>query len=140
MKRIKDWTLILLWILVCSAAGAATTVACATIKTDAAAAKTAIVDCAKADAGPILSLVAHIGAVALASQINGGQIDWPAIEGSALVQGKVVGGCALSRFVAALAGQPKTEARALMALPDPAVEGQAAVARLSAKFDGAVWR
>lgn len=114
--------------------------ACATVKTDAAAAKVAVVECAKQDAAPILSALAQFGAQAALSALTGGSIDWSGIEAAALVQGKVVGGCALTRFVAELAKAPKTTARALIAGPDPAADGQAAIARLSTRFAGATWQ
>jgi hypothetical protein len=115
--------------------------ACATVKRDAAAAKVAIVECAKQDAGPILQLLGKIAAQALTSQINGQVIDWPAIEGSALVRGKIVGGCALTRFVAELAAAPKAEvaARGLLAPPDPVADGRALLAKWSKEEGGMTW-
>lgn len=114
---------------------------CATVKATPGAAKVAAIECAKQDAAPILSALAQFGAQAALSALTGGAIDWSGLEASALIQGKVVGGCALTRFVAELAKAPKSEtaARALVAGPDPAADGQAAIARLSGRFGGATW-
>lgn len=115
--------------------------ACATVKAIPGAAKTALVECAKADAVPILELAGRLGAQALIAAIDQGAIDWHAMEEAAAGQGKVVGGCALTKFVAALAQAPRsdTAARALAAGPDPVADGKAAIARLSTRFDGATW-
>lgn len=115
---------------------------CATLRAAPGAAKTAAIECAKQDAVPIIQLAAQLGAQALIAAIDQGSIDWPALEAAAAVQGKVVGGCALTKFVAALSQAPRsdTAARALVAGPDPVADGKAAIARLSARFDGAVWQ
>lgn len=115
--------------------------ACATVKAAPGAAKTAVVECAKADSAPIINALAEFAATAALSALNHQAIDWGGIEATAKAHGLVVGGCALTRFVAEIerAPKPETAARALVAGPDPAADGRAALVRLSARFDGATW-
>ena len=121
--------------------GAAVLPGCATLKASPGAAKSATIACAKADAGPILQLAAALGVQALLAAIDQGAIDWPALEAAAATQGKVVGGCAFTRFIADLAKAPRsdTAARSLLALPDLAADARASATRLSARFGGATW-
>ena len=116
-------------------------ISCATIKAAPSAAKTAAIECAKQDAVPIIQLAAQLGAQALIAAVDQGAIDWQALEAAAALQGKVVGGCALTHFVANLEHAPRsdTAARSLLGPPDLAGAGHAAIARLSARFDGATW-
>lgn len=113
-----------------------------TLKAIPGEAKSAVIDCGKQNAAPILALAFALGAQALLAEIDQGSIDWPALEASAATEGKVVGGCALTHFVTGLARAPRsdTAVRALVAGPDLAGDGRAAIARLSKRFDRATWR
>jgi hypothetical protein len=116
--------------------GMATQVSCATVKAAPPAAGHAIVDCAKADVTGIVLLLAQLGAEAVQSALETDAIDWTAIEASAWAHGKVIGGCAASQFVAALAAK-QPDVQGLLAATDP---GREALARLSARWGGVEWR
>lgn len=120
----------------------ATQLSCATLKAVPAAGKTAAIECAKESAAPILTLALALAEQAALAVIDQGGIDWPAIEGAAAVEGKVLGGCAFKKFVAGLSTAPRsdTAVRSLVAGPDPVADGRAAIARLSARFGGATWQ
>jgi len=118
------------------AAGITLQPACATIKAVPPVAGHAIVDCAKVDALPILTLVAQLGIQAALQVLDLGKIAWPDIEATAWAEGKVVGGCAADRFVAAMSKAPVTPGL-LATGPAP---GEAMLARLSARWGGVEWR
>lgn len=100
-------------------------------------AKPGVVQCVKADAWPILTLLAELAAEALGSALHLGGIDYDAIVDKAVERGTVVGGCAGLKFLAALRGaQPASSMRALVATPNPIDEAEAKIrARLGAEWD-----
>jgi hypothetical protein len=111
------------------------------VKADAKAGETAVIDCAKADAAPLEALLVQFAVDAVGSVGSTGAVAWGALETEAIGQGEVIGGCALKRFVAALesAPPPASTARSLLAPPDNAAGGRAALARVSAHFGGVTW-
>lgn len=100
-------------------------------------AKDGVIQCVKADAAPIITLLVEFAAEALGSALHLGGIDYDAIVDKAVAHGKVVGGCAGLRFLAALRGaQPASSMRALVATPNPIDEAEAKLrARLGAAWD-----
>jgi hypothetical protein len=118
-------------------AGAVLQSGCSTLKAAPPAAGHAIVDCAKADALPILTLVAQLGVSAALQALELGKIDWSAIEAAAAARGAVVGGCAADRFVAEMSAKQAATPGLLAAGPDP---GEAMLARLRARWGGVEWR
>jgi hypothetical protein len=137
--RVAASTAVMLGIVMLGLAVLTTTPSCRPVKNVVNAGATAVVECAKADARPILELVAEIGTQAALSALRLGAIDWSGIEAAAIAQGKVTGGCALARFVAELQAAPRPAVVGLLAPPDPADDAAAALARVSARFDGATW-
>lgn len=123
----------------------AMTAGCATVKAVPAAAGHAIVDCAKAEALPILELVATLGAEALGSALGTGKIDWDGLKGVAKAKGISVGGCAFAAFVAALS-KPKTTPEAdpgavlRVGGPTLAADAQAALEQLRGDWGGVEWK
>lgn len=114
---------------------------CATIKADAKKAEVAAIDCTKADAVAIGAVVAELGTQATVAALGRGSIDWSAIESASWAQGKVIGGCALAEFVAALGKEPAPQpsVASLVEPPDPAADGRAALERFRARAGGARW-
>lgn len=112
------------------------------VKADAKAGETAAIECTKADAAPILSLLAEFAVDAISSVTDTGAIAWGPLEDKAIAQGLTTGGCAFKRFVAAIqsAPPPASSARSLLAPPDNAAGGRAALARVSAHFGGVTWQ
>ena len=99
---------------------------CATV---GRAAKAAVVDCARADAVPVLELAGRMLAQAAIDALRVGEVDWGAAEAAAIAQGAATGGCAARRFVAELAKAPKPQG--LLATADP---GAALLGRLEARW------
>lgn len=100
------------------------------------AAKTALIDCAKADQGAILGFLTALG-VALYREVGTDQeVSWTPIEDKAVARGATIGGCALARFVAEL-HRDTPAARGLVAAPDPAAD---ALERVRARLGGVEWR
>jgi len=116
---------------------------CNTLSSAPGAAGTAVIDCAKADAAAITTLVSELGADAVTTALGTGSADWGKLEADAIGQGKVIGGCALAEFVAAL-GKAKAPAVASARVatvpqPTPADQGRAALERFRAQMGGARW-
>lgn len=104
--------------------------ACIATPEQKTAIKTAVVDCAKADAPSLLALTAELGAAALASQLNLGEPDWGALVDKALARGLEVGGCAYHAIDHAFDKvAPQATARSFAAQPD---KRAAALAKLRA--------
>jgi len=117
--------------------------ACATLKATPDAAKTTVIECGKQEAEPILRVAAELGIQAALSALDRGAIDWTTIEDRAAAVGKVVGGCALVRFVAELEQAPHAESVAawsLVAPADPVADGHVAVRRLGLRLGGVTWQ
>lgn len=116
---------------------------CNTLSSAPGAAKDAVVDCTKADAAAIGALVSEIGANAVTTALGTGKADWSKLEAAALAQGKVIGGCALAEFVAAISkvapAQPAATARTFVATTSPATDARAALERFRAQVGGGRW-
>lgn len=117
-------------------------VGCATLRNAPSAAKDAIVDCTKADAAAIGVLVGELGADAVTTALGTGQADWSKLEADAIAQGKVIGGCALAQFVAALSKASVTAParQSFVAVSTPLDDGRAALERFRAKVGGGQWK
>jgi len=115
---------------------------CSAIRASPDAAKTAMIDCLKADVPAIAGVLAELGAAATLAALGNGAIDWQQIETASWAQGKVVGGCALAEFVAQLgkSAAPATPTVATLLPPlDPAADGRAALERFRARAGGVSW-
>lgn len=116
-------------------------IGCDTLGNAPGAAKDAVIDCAKADVAAITVLVSELGADAVTTAIGTGQADWHKLEQDAIAQGKVIGGCALAQFVAALgkssASSPAPQG--FVAMPAPADDGRAALERFRSAVGGGRW-
>lgn len=116
---------------------------CNTLSSAPGAAKDAVIDCTKADEAAIAALVSELGADAVTTALGTGSADWAKLEADAVGQGKVVGGCALAEFVAALSkAKPPAVASARLAMvppPTPADQGRASLERFRAQMGGARW-
>lgn len=132
-----------LLVMVLLVLGAGVLAACSwqQVKSDAKVGEAAAITCAKADALPILALLAEFAVDAIGSVTDTGAIAWGPLESGAEAQGVTTGGCAFKRFVAAIeaAPSPPSSARSLLAPPDNAAGGRAALARVSAHFGGVTW-
>lgn len=116
---------------------------CNTLSSAPGAAKGAVIDCTKADEAAIAALVGELGADAVTTALGTGSADWGKLEADAIGQGKVIGGCALAEFVAALgkARQPVVAGArvAMVPPPTPADQGRAALERFRAQMGGSRW-
>jgi hypothetical protein len=119
---------------------------CGAVKSSSEAAKTAMIDCLKADATAIAGVLAELGTAATLAALSHGAIDWTGIESASWAQGKVVGGCALAEFVAALGKAPTTSpspeqspVASLLAPPDPVSDGRATLERFRVRAGGVSW-
>jgi len=110
------------------AAGVALQPACSGAQRTAAG--HAVVDCAKADALPILVLVATWGV----QSVRDGHINWQAVEAGAIAHGELIGGCAVDRFVA------ETTPKPTMSVLPGADPGAAVLARLRTRWGVVEWR
>lgn len=93
-------------------------------------AKGAFVDCVKADPASVLALLAKWGIESARS----GHVAWDMIEADAWEHGKVIGGCAVDRFVDSIEPHP---AAGVLPLEGP---GSAMRERLRAHWGGVEWR
>lgn len=114
---------------------------CATLSNAPSAAKDAVIDCTKADVAAIGVLVGELGADAVTTALGTGKADWAKLEADAIAQGKVIGGCALAQFVAALSKSAPAAAtqQSLVAQASPADDGRAALDRFRTKVGGGRW-
>jgi hypothetical protein len=112
------------------------TVACEKSKHTATLAKDGVVQCAKADAGPLLQLTGELAAAAVASVLKAGAVDWDELVAKAKAAGLQVGGCAFVALYHALDKEPEVTARSMTAAPDPR---RAALEQLRAAAGGARW-
>lgn len=115
-------------LLALALAGAALQPACSSPQRGAA--KTAAVECAKADLVPILVLVAQWAI----ESVRSGSVNWPAVEADAIAHGEIIGYCAADRFVAGI--EPKQTAGVL---PNPG-PGSAMLERIRVRYPGVEWR
>lgn len=118
---------------------------CGTLSSVPGAAESSVIDCTKADAAAITALVSNLGADAVTTALGTGAADWAKLEQDAIAQGKVIGGCALTEFVAAIGKASPTPAvastRSASATPvaSPAADGRAALERFRLQMGGAHW-
>lgn len=111
---------------------------CAAAKRDAVVAKDAVVQCTKADAGPLLALVGELAADVVGTALHAGGVDWDALVSRAKEHGVSVGGCAFAAIYKALEDrEPASAVRSLVAQPDAA---RAALDRLRAALGGPRWQ
>jgi hypothetical protein len=108
---------------------------CAAVSKIPAAAKTAVIECGKADAPALVAVVAELGAQALLSVLKLGHIAWPELEATALAHGKKDGYCAALAFVRAWqAKQPAVQGA--LAVAD---QGEIMLEQLRQQWPGVEW-
>lgn len=76
-------------------------------------AKAGVVQCIKADPGPLLALTGELLADAAASMLRIGGVDWKALRVKAVAEGIERGGCAYAALYSAFDKQTEPTARSL---------------------------
>lgn len=112
---------------------ATTQPACAAAERAGAAAKVAAIDCGV----PKLATAAALVARWAVQDALAGEVQWAKHETDAIGFGLGVGSCAYAEFLRAWKAQPRPQALAIAAQPDPLAAAEAGLERLRARLSGA---